>query len=980
MAYVAPSITTSGTTFALLKTQGASGTLKKLIAAQSATSAPAAAPTATATGGGQSITSPAAAITASANGGGRTIAKPSTAVTLSATGGGSTGGSLAAGTYYVTYTWVTACGGETTVGTSQASVTTSSGDIASATVPSLPTGTVAWNLYVGTATNTPFLYKKGLTGTVATLDSPVWYGDVAMASAPSPPAVNSTIGAIPAGAYFAAVTQYHANGETTIGSSVLASAVTITANAAPSGAPTGAGSSSGSTLPPGAYYYQVTYVDAYGNETAGTENASATTTTGTQILTVTFHDTSPDWVVTRNLYLTAAGGGTGTETLYATGISPVATTYVCSVAVPAGGRAVPTSGTSAAQVPSFTLPSPATGAVGLRLYLSNTGGTNSALVLYAGGITSTTYYANTAPWNGGTFAAGTAPPSANTTAGNMVAGTYYLKFTETNGFGETTASPESNQLAVSTGNIPLVTFPALQTGNIARNLYLTPYNGASGSEVFYQGGITTPTIALVNYSHSGTLAPTTAPTIATGTTSGGLLAPGGYLCTSTETNGSGGETQAGPESLSFTVTAQAAPTGTATVNVTGSGGSLAVATYFGRITYDDSTAGAGETLPGNTFTFTQTSAAEPVVTFNDGGLPAWASGRNLYLGTNPNILTLYATGITGTTYTMTGAWTGQVPAPSNAATGSAASTGGLLPAGAYYFCYTYTTPNGETTIGTSEVGSAVTVSAGNVLTVTFNDTLDTFGSVARNLYLSAAGGASLSETLYATGITGSTYVCKSAAWFNQLAPTGAAGARAIPGTNSAVIYEPTTNASSTNQPVVTFPSLQAGNNARNLYVTPAGGGSGSESQYATGVTTTTYTLSAAAPAAIVKPPTINSTVNSAAVFPTVTNTTGLTATNPVSGFVGNPRLQGINSIFTGRFKEQVWAPLEKIVGEFLRGEPVPYETVVEKVRDAHVPIAALAELVTELGTLLDANPGHYTLSQNAITNMKTIRAWSSSGE
>ena len=59
---------------------------------------------------------------------------------------------------------------------------------------------------------------------------------------------------------------------------------------------------------------------------------------------------------------------------------------------------------------------------------------------------------------------------------------------------------------------------------------------------------------------------------------------------------------------------------------------------------------------------------------------------------------------------------------------------------------------------------------------------------------------------------------------------------------------------------------------------------------------------------------------------------------------------------------------------------MPYETVVEKVRDAHVPIAALAELVTELGTLLDANPGHYTLSQNAITNMKTIRAWSSSGE
>jgi hypothetical protein len=30
-----------------------------------------------------------------------------------------------------------------------------------------------------------------------------------------------------------------------------------------------------------------------------------------------------------------------------------------------------------------------------------------------------------------------------------------------------------------------VTFPALQSGNIARNIYLTPPGGASGSESLY---------------------------------------------------------------------------------------------------------------------------------------------------------------------------------------------------------------------------------------------------------------------------------------------------------------------------------------------------------------------------------------------------------------------------------------------------------------------------------------------------------------
>jgi hypothetical protein len=95
-------------------------------------------------------------------------------------------------------------------------------------------------------------------------------------------------------------------------------------------------------------------------------------------------------------------------------------------------------------------------------------------------------------------AATSAPTSAPTTAqsgsGNtLAAGTYYVKITETNGIGETTASPESAQATVTSGQKMTVTFPALKSGNTARNVYVTPINGASSTEVLYATGVTTAT-------------------------------------------------------------------------------------------------------------------------------------------------------------------------------------------------------------------------------------------------------------------------------------------------------------------------------------------------------------------------------------------------------------------------------------------------------------------------------------------------------
>jgi hypothetical protein len=99
-------------------------------------------------------------------------------------------------------------------------------------------------------------------------------------------------------------------------------------------------------------------------------------------------------------------------------------------------------------------------------------------------------------------AATVAPTSAATatatgggsTGGLLAAGAYYFVFTESNGIGETTKSPEGSQLTVGSTNQPQFTFPSLKTGNVSRNLYLGALNGSSGGPyALYASGITTGT-------------------------------------------------------------------------------------------------------------------------------------------------------------------------------------------------------------------------------------------------------------------------------------------------------------------------------------------------------------------------------------------------------------------------------------------------------------------------------------------------------
>jgi hypothetical protein len=335
-----------------------------------------------------------------------------------------------------------------------------------------------------------------------------------------------------------------------------------------------------------------------------------------------------------------------------------------------------------------------------------------------------------------------------------------------------------------------------------------------------------------------TTAPTAAGTIATGTTYGGLLAPGVYYLNFTESNGFG-ETTVSAESASFTLTAQSAP--------------------------------------------------------------------------------------------------------SNQATGAGSSTTGHLPAGAYYASYTYvdSATGGETPLGATDRSAVINITATQILTITFNDTsLPTWAS-GRNVYLTAAGGAAGSETLYATGVTTSTYVASSASWVNGTT------------TQAAAPPPPTVNGTSTNRPVVTFPALQTNNTSRNLYLTQPGGATGSETLYQSGITTTTYTM------------TKSNSPSSGIPLPTA-NSTALSGQGDQMQFARFPETKKMDRIVErGR----------QCLHDFLRGSPQNQQDMLRQFREAHTSVALLNQAFTEAGVLVDANPGHLTTVTTGIGNIGFKRVW-----
>jgi hypothetical protein len=239
---------------------------------------------------------------------GNLIANPTTQLTASATGGGATGGSLAAANYFVAYTWVDADGNETTIGTSvSASLTVGATNIPRVTIPALPSGAVSANIYLSDAggTNTAVkLYKTGVTTTTTDLILGTFLSStgtaVVFASAKDKPATNAT----------------------------------------------GSGST-GVLLPAGVYYIAYTWVNQDGETTIGTSESATFTVVAGNIPVVTI-PSLPTGARNANLYLTAAGGASGSETLYKKGIT--ATTASLNSATWVGTDVVPAANTATAGV------------------------------------------------------------------------------------------------------------------------------------------------------------------------------------------------------------------------------------------------------------------------------------------------------------------------------------------------------------------------------------------------------------------------------------------------------------------------------------------------------------------------------------------------------------------------------------------------------------------------------------------------------
>jgi hypothetical protein len=165
-----------------------------------------------------------------------------------------------------------------------------------------------------------------------------------------------------------------------------------------------------------------------------------------------------------------------------------------------------------------------------------------------------------------------------------------------------------------------------------------------------------------------------------------------------------------------------------------------------------------------------------------------------------------------------------------------------------------------------------------------------------------------------------------------------------------------------NQPLLTFPTLKTGNVARNVYLGAVNGATGGPYYlYATGITAATFELAIAAPA------------NSYAVQPPTANSTSFVFTS-ASGTVNNMELAFLRSAKDGNL-EDVYRFLRQVVADFNQGEPMSFNSTVQKIRQAHTVFAMLSQLCSEIGTLVDANAGTLGITPTGIGSYKPHRTW-----
>jgi hypothetical protein len=542
------------------------------------------------------------------------LAAPLAAPTVNPVGGGVTGGSLQPASYRARYTWVIAGSGETVPGAESGPFTVQAGNVPQVTflpLPSVPVGTgaVSANLYItppGGAPGTEVLYQSGITSLTYNMSAAmpnVPPNTSNMAGSLAAPTVAPTVlasggaltgGALMPGVYLARYTFVNANGESPpspeSGSFNVASGniPSVTFLPLPAGA---TGVNLYITPPNGASLQEfITYATGINPATPYLMNLNAPTLppiTNTSSPSISATPVTPT--------VTAAGGGA------INGKLPAGSYYVRLTSVNAGGETLP--GVESAQftivagnIPRITnVPStPPANATSFNVYLTPVGGALGSEVLYStGNVFSTGFYdMSAAPQTTSPLASAigsnTTNPNVATpgTAATVVAtgggssggllppGPYYLKYTYVNYGGETPASGPSAQFSVAGGNVPRATFPALPPGALARKIYLTPTNAATGTEILYAVGVTGLTYDLsapMPYGHgplpvygSATftpVSPTTAPTInpTGGGSTTGNLAPGTYFLKYTCQGSITGESTPSSE-VSFSVGAGNIPT------------------------------------------------------------------------------------------------------------------------------------------------------------------------------------------------------------------------------------------------------------------------------------------------------------------------------------------------------------------------------------------------------------------------------------
>jgi len=363
------------------------------------------------------------------------LANPSVAVTEANTGATVT--QLASGAYYIAYTFVTADGGETTIGTGEiaAPVTLTHGTSKPrVTLPALPSGAASINLYLsapGGASGSEVLYATGITTTTYDLVS----------AAPGfavPPGSNST----------------------TLANPTIVPIIDLVA-----------GGDTGGLLQAGLYYLKYTFTSAIGETTdGGLESIQFNVVAGT--IPMAQLPALPAGALAANIYLTQAGGGSGTETFYMT--SGGGDQVFLSIAQTASGAAFPVSNTAKLTPPS----TPPIVVAPITVNPVNGAPINSELFEQ--------YDFLQPPRQGGRM-----------TIGNYLA---QITFVDLAGH-ESTPSNESLSFSITADGqmaVVIMPFEILPAGIASANLYVTPPNGASLSEVLAISGIKQSAVLLVS--------------------------------------------------------------------------------------------------------------------------------------------------------------------------------------------------------------------------------------------------------------------------------------------------------------------------------------------------------------------------------------------------------------------------------------------------------------------------------------------------